>query len=258
MQDTTWRLVHDAVIPYGKAGLDTVVHARAYEATPTDTPIVLLSEFGDHRGRPLSQAIAEAAAAAQAALYRRGDDLRFVQHTPHGQRFHEVRFHQRRRTTVFYHRGAPPARRGRSVLWSTSATPVTVRGVRRHIFQPPQWAQDLPWTFHDPHWTELATTPPRRRGDPPGPLGAPDGAARPRPARRHPRPGLARRPLPAVPDRRRHGPQDRRRPQRRPHAGHPTGGRGAVLAAAGRTARRPVSSGCRCSWSPSEQARREG
>ncbi len=159
MQDTTWRLVHDAVIPYGKIGLDTVVHARAYEATPTDTPVVLLSEFGDHRGRPLSQAIAEAAAAAQAALYRRGEELRFVQHTPHGQRFHEVRFQQRRRTTVFYHRGAPPARRGRSAHWSTSATAVTVRGARRHVFQPARWAQDLPWTFHEPRWTELATTP---------------------------------------------------------------------------------------------------
>ncbi|UVS78193.1 hypothetical protein [Actinokineospora sp. UTMC 2448] len=155
MQDISWRLVHDAVIPYGKAGYDTVVHARAFESGSDDIPVVVLGEFGDHRGRPLTQAFADAAAAAQAALYRRGDRLRFVHHTPHGQRFHEVRFHERRRTTVFYHRGAPPVRRGRSAHWSTSATAVTVRGARRHVFQPPRWQQDTPWTFHGPSWTEL-------------------------------------------------------------------------------------------------------
>lgn len=162
MRDTSWRLVHDAVIPYGKTGIDTVVHARAYEADSDDTPVVVLSEFGDHRGRPLELAFAEAAAAAQAALYRRGVEPRFVHHTPHGQRFREVRFHRRVRTTVFYHRGAPPVGRGRSAHWSTSATAVTVRGARRHVFQPPRWAQDLPWTFHGPRWTDLRT----ERADP--------------------------------------------------------------------------------------------
>ncbi|GAA4290917.1 hypothetical protein GCM10023148_54910 [Actinokineospora soli] len=159
MQNNAWRLVHDAVIPYGKAGLDTVVHARAYESGPDDLPVVILSEFGDHRARPLSEAVGEAAAAAQAALYRRGADLRFVHHTPHGQRFHEVLFHQRLRKTVFYHRGAPPARRGRSAHWSTSAKPVTVRGVRRHVFEPPRWEQDTPWTFHGPRWRPLRAEP---------------------------------------------------------------------------------------------------
>ena len=159
MQNTRWRLVHDAVIPYGKAGVDGVVHARAYERGPDDLPVVVLSEFGDHRARPLAEAIGEAAAAAQAALYRRGVELRFVQHTPHGQRFHEVVFHQRVRKTVFYHRGGPPARRGRSAHWSTSAAPVTVRGVRRHVFPPPRWEQDTPWTFHAPRRTELRVEP---------------------------------------------------------------------------------------------------
>ncbi|MGW5053902.1 hypothetical protein [Actinokineospora sp. NPDC004072] len=155
--DSSWRLVHDAVIPYGKTGQDTVVHARAYESDSHDIPVVVLSEFGDHQGRPLTQAFPEAAAAAQAALYRRGTALRFVHHTPHGQRFHEVAFHHRLRKTVFYHRGAPPPRRGRSGQWSTSATAVTVRGARRHVFQPPRWEQDTPWTFHGPRWTALRT-----------------------------------------------------------------------------------------------------
>ncbi|MFC7615214.1 hypothetical protein ACFQV2_18585 [Actinokineospora soli] len=230
MQNNAWRLVHDAVIPYGKAGLDTVVHARAYESGPDDLPVVILSEFGDHRARPLSEAVGEAAAAAQAALYRRGADLRFVHHTPHGQRFHEVLFHQRLRKTVFYHRGAPPARRGRSAHWSTSAKPVTVRGVRRHVFEPPRWEQDTPWTFHGPRWRPL-------RAEPADDQSIPAAAPRGRWSwccRRcwgTPRRGLARRPVPAVAHRRARRPQARRRAQRRPH-GAPArvaGDRGAVL-----------------------------
>lgn len=71
--EISWRLVHEAVLPFGPRGVCTVVHVRAYERGAADRPVVILGEFRrtGESGQSLTNAVEAAAAAAQADEPRR-------------------------------------------------------------------------------------------------------------------------------------------------------------------------------------------
>jgi hypothetical protein len=157
MAHQQWRLVHDAVIPYGAAGVHYVVHVRGFEAGSDVDPIVMLGQFGEHVGPSITNSAAEAAAAAQAALYPCGRTLRFVVVRPDSPsilgvvpRFNEVTFDHRRRhgRVRRWLAHTESERRGRWLATFTIATP---EGISRHVFPPtaPEW----PWTFHGPSFS---------------------------------------------------------------------------------------------------------
>jgi hypothetical protein len=152
-----WRKVHDVVLPYGGA-YGTVAHVRAWESGPADDPVVIAGQFGDHSGRPVTQAAPEVAAAVQAVLYPDGRRFAYVEHSPrsvflHGGGpwgFEPVTFAYRR------HLSQRQIRRRRrwnaaQVAGDVSLTVVTAVGATTYKY-PPAKPDALPWEFGSPSW----------------------------------------------------------------------------------------------------------
>jgi hypothetical protein len=158
MAQQQWRLVHDAVISYGVAGVHYVVHVRSFETGRDVDPIVILGQFGDHVGPSITGSAACAAAAAQAAFYPSGRTLRFVvmlpdnPWTPHVvPRFNEVTFYQRQRHGRL-RRWLARAVNARRDRWLATFTIVTPEGITRNVV-PPTAPEVWPWTFHHPSFS---------------------------------------------------------------------------------------------------------
>ncbi|MFI6029447.1 hypothetical protein [Amycolatopsis magusensis] len=170
--DAGWRLVREAVLPFGQPGVCTVVHVRAYERGHGDAPVVILGEFRrtGGSGQSLTNAIESAAAATQAAFYPAGEKLRFIQHTPYRlldhhpvPGFSEVTLFGRRRVgpACRWWRRRQHERRSR---WSAAATVVTIDGATRHVFPPPV-LEDLGWEFRGANWRALEPVWPAAEAD---------------------------------------------------------------------------------------------
>jgi hypothetical protein len=152
MGETPWRLTNDVVLPCGML----VFHVRTFAAGPAATPVVIVGEFSDHFGQSLTNAIEDAAAAIQDALYPDGTRFRLVQHRTqraHGIRypaFDEVEF-LRRRHLGGLRRRLQRRRNERAARYRAAVTTVGPDGVSRHVFPPPivhAWQ----WMFYGPNW----------------------------------------------------------------------------------------------------------
>lgn len=169
-----WKLVADVVLGYGIEGADSVVHARVFEPDPTADagtaagaapvgaePVVLLAQFGDHRGRSATNSIEHAAAAAQARFYPEGQMMRVVLMYPHARfaldipeaplTLREVSFTTRIRRSAFqqWRRGRRARREEERGSWQAAVISVNQEGVSRHVL--PNRPHDLDeWEFHDP------------------------------------------------------------------------------------------------------------
>lgn len=166
-----WSLVADAVLGYGQEGINSVLHARVFEADPlaentpdareeVPPPVVILGQFGDHRGQSITNSIEHAAAAAQAKFYPDGQVMRVVLMYPNAVHclgplvapllLREVRFAARTRRSALQQRwrrrrARREQQRGEQNFTATSVGP---DGVTRHVLPTP--ALDLSeWVFSD-------------------------------------------------------------------------------------------------------------
>ena len=86
-----WTPVINTVLGYGLEGAESVLHARVWEAPALagepgpPPPVVLLGQFGYHRGQSVTNSICEAAAAAQAQFYPAGQMMRLALRCPHAR-----------------------------------------------------------------------------------------------------------------------------------------------------------------------------
>jgi hypothetical protein len=159
---TSWRLVHDAVLPFGPVGVCAVLHVRAFEAGPDVLPVVIVGQFGDYVGHSLTNAIEHAAAAAQTVLYPDGRRFRLVQHTPYELLhdnpipfFREVTFARRERIGRL-RRWARRRHDERAARFTVAATVVTLDGATRHV-HPVLPADEQVWRFVGPSWCPPVT-----------------------------------------------------------------------------------------------------
>jgi len=160
MAGVNWRLVHDAVMPFGPLGVCTVVHVRAFEAGPDVEPVIIVGQFGDYIGQSLTNTIEHASVAAQTVLYPDGRRFRLVQHNPYElmhdnpiPSFREVTFARRERIGRL-RRWAARRRAEHDARFTVAATVVTIEGATRHI-HPVIPAGEQFWRFFGPTWQPL-------------------------------------------------------------------------------------------------------